>query len=177
MLPITSSTALNIFLENLLFLVVSTAFLVYMGRGWENSKPFTLPKPLPAWFSAWVIIVQVVGIALPLVAMILWGVWWSHPTVLQVFLSYFLMLGLQIAFEIVTLRRFQSCVWVMVPYLYLPYRFWQLYTGLQILSYESDIVWVQRLLIAEIVLWTVNYVIDVSQIPVLLRWGVQSESE
>jgi hypothetical protein len=177
MLPITSSTALNILLENLLFLAVSTAFIVYMGRVWENSKPFTLPKPLPAWFSAWVIIVQVVGIALPLVAMILWGVWWSHPTVLQVFLSYFLMLGLQIAFEIVTLRQFQSCVWVMVPYLYLPYRFWQLYTGVQLLSYESDIVWVQRLLIAEIVLWTVNYVIDVSQIPVLLRWGVQSESE
>src|SRR4028119_1925492 len=103
MLQITSSTNLNILLENLLFLVISTSFLGFVGFLWRESKPFSFPQPLPAWFSAWLAVVLVVGLALPLVVMIVWGVWWGNQNVLQALIPYFVMLGLQILSERVTL--------------------------------------------------------------------------
>lgn len=179
-----STTNLNLLFENLLFFVFATSFLVFVGWAWRHSKPFSLPQPLPAWFKAWFSIVLVVGVALPLLAMILWGVSWGDGnasakgvrSVLQALIPYFVMLGLQILSESVTLNRFQSCVWVMIPCLYLPYRIWQLYSGLTLLSFDGSI-WVQRLLLAEIVLWIFNYGVHLSQLPRLLRWEVQSESD
>ncbi|MBD1939204.1 hypothetical protein [Microcoleus sp. FACHB-68] len=177
MLQITSSTNLNILLENLLFLVISTSFLGFVGFLWRESKPFSLPQTLPAWFSAWLAVVLVVGLALPLVVMILWGVWWGNRSVLQALIPYFVMLGLQILSERVTLKQFHSCVWVLIPCLYLPYRFWQLYIGLTLVSFDTRLIWVQRLLAVEIVLWIFNYGVHLSQIPRLLRWEVQPQSD
>jgi hypothetical protein len=118
-----------------------------------------------------------VGVLVPLIALILWGVWWGYSKVLTVLAWYFLMLGLQILSEILTLRKFPSVVWVMVPYLYLPYRIWQLYEGLQILSPEPELMWIRILLIVEIVLWIGNYVLDVSQLPRLFDWEIQENQE
>lgn len=164
----------NLLFENLLFLAIATSFLVVVGWAWRQSKPYSLPQPLPEWFKVWFLTVQVVGGLLPLVAMLLWGVWWGYSSVLTVLVPYFVMLGLQILSEIVTLRQFQSVVWVMVPYLYLPYRVWQLYEGLTLLSPASELIWVRNLLLIEIVLWTLNYALDLSQLPRLLRWEIQS---
>ena len=155
--------------ENLLFFAIATFFLVVVGWAWRQSKPYSLPQPLPEWFKVWFLTVQVVGGLLPLLAMLLWGVWWGYSSVLTVLIPYFVMLGLQILSEIVTLRQFHSVVWVMVPYLYLPYRVWQLYEGLTLLSPASELMWVQNLLLIEIVLWTLNYALDLSQLPRLLR--------
>ncbi|HEY9651716.1 MAG TPA: hypothetical protein V6C95_13700, partial [Coleofasciculaceae cyanobacterium] len=132
------NTNLYLFLENLLFLVVSTAFIAMVGWTWRNAKPFYLPEPLPGWFKIWFGTVQILGIVVPLLAIFLWGVWWGYSSVLTVLAWYFVMLGLQIFFEIVTLRQFHSVVWVMVPYLYLPYRVWQLYEGLPIVGSQPD---------------------------------------
>ena len=167
------ATNLNIFVENLLFLVTATCFLAGAGWMWRNSKPLGLPLPLPTWFSVWLSIVLAVGVVLPLVTMVIWGVWWHHQSVLQALVPYFVMLGLQILSESVTLKRFQSCVWVMVPCVYLPYSIWQLYSGLMLVNLERDLIWVQRLLILEIVLWIFNYGVHLSQLPRLLRWEVQ----
>ncbi len=112
-----------------------------------------------------------------MVAMLLWGVWWGYRSVLTVLVWYFVMLGLQILLEILTLRQFHSVVWVMVPYLYLPYRIWQLYEGLTLLTPESDLMWVRNLLIVEIVLWSLNYALDLSQLPRLFRWEVQDNQD
>jgi len=99
-------------------------FIVIVGWAWRHSKSFSLPEPLPEWFKVWFGTVQVVGVLLPLLAMLLWGVWWGYSSVLTVLSWYFVMLGLQILSEILRLRQFHSVVWVMVPYLYLPYRIW-----------------------------------------------------
>ena len=171
------NTNLYLFLENLLFLVIATSFIVIVGWAWRHSKPFSLPEPLPAWFKIWFGTVQVVGIVLPLLAMLLWGVWWGYSSVLTVLIWYFVMLGLQILSEILTLRQYHSVVWVMVPYLYLPYRIWQLYEGLTLLSPESELMWVRHLLIVEIVLWIANYALDVTQLPRLLRWEVRENRD
>jgi hypothetical protein len=171
------NTNLYLLLENLLFLVLATSFIVIVGWAWRHSKPFSLPEPLPEWFKVWFGTVQVVGVLLPLLAMLVWGVWWGYSSVLTVLSWYFVMLGLQILSEILTLRQFHSVVWVMVPYLYLPYRIWQLYEGLTLLSPEPELMWVRNLLIIEIVLWTLNYTLDLSQLPRLLRWEVQENSD
>lgn len=168
---------LYLFLENLLFLIVSTFFIVVVGWAWRDSKPFSLPEPLPEWFKIWFGTVQVVGGLLPLLVMLLWGVLWGYDRVLTVFVPYFIILGLQILSEIVTLRQFHSVVWVMVPYLYLPYRFWQLYEGWILLGSQTELMWVRNLLLVEIVLWVVNYALDVSQLPRLLRWFVKENSD
>ncbi len=171
------NTNLYLFLENLIFLVVATSFFVIVGWAWRYSKPFSLPEPLPAWFKVWFGTVQLVGGLLPMVAMLLWGVWWGYRSVLTVLVWYFVMLGLQILSEILTLRQFHSVVWVMVPYLYLPYRIWQLYEGLTLLTPESDLMWVRNLLIVEIVLWSLNYALDLSQLPRLFQWEVQDNQD
>jgi len=172
------NTDLNLLFENFLFLVIATSFFVFVGWVWRHSKPFSIPQPLPTWFYVWLNIVLVVGLVLPLLAMLLWGVWWGQRSVLQAIGPYFIMLGLQILSESVTLNRFHSCVWVTIPCLYLPYRIWQLYSGLTILSHEGASIWVQRLLLAEIVLWIFNYGVHLSQLPRLLRWEeVQPQSD
>ncbi|MBD3563387.1 hypothetical protein H6S82_31790, partial [Planktothrix sp. FACHB-1355] len=100
-----------------------------------------------------------------------------YSSVLTVLIPYFVMLGLQILSEILTLRQFRTVVWVMVPYLYLPYRVWQLYEGLKFLSPETDLIWIRYLLIVEIVLWSGNYALDLAQLPRLFRWEIQENKE
>ncbi|MEQ8974423.1 MAG: hypothetical protein RIE73_29040 [Coleofasciculus sp. C1-SOL-03] len=167
------NTSLYLILENLGFFIIATGFTAIVGWAWRKAKPFTIPEPLPGWFKIWFGTVQVIGVLVPLVVMLLWGVWWNYSTVLTVLASYFLMLGLQIISEIITLKQFQSVVWVMVPYLYLPYRLWQLYEGLTILNSDSELMWIRTLLIVEIVLWTGNYLLDLAQLPRLFRWEVK----
>lgn len=167
---------LYLFLENLLFFTLSTLFIWVVAQGWKNTKPYTLPLPFPWWYKWWFLPIQLLGVLLPLPVMLLWGVWWKQAAVLAVLAWYFIILGLQILFEVLTLRKFQNVVWVMVPYIYLPYRFWQLYEGLTLLGSQPELLWVRYFLIFELVLWIVNYVIDVSQLPRLFRWEVSSPS-
>ncbi|ARV63092.1 hypothetical protein BZZ01_17805 [Nostocales cyanobacterium HT-58-2] len=166
-----------LFIENLVFFIISTFFCVVVGWAWGNSKPFSLPKPVPGWFKIWFGTVQVVGVIVPLVVMLVWGVWLGDQRILTVFIPYFVMLGLQILAEILTLRQFHTVVWVMIPYLYLPYRFWQLYEGWKFVSSQTDLAWVQNLLLVELVLWIGNYALDVSQLPRLLGWYVKESSQ
>lgn len=170
------NTNLYLFVENLVFFILATSFLIVVGWAWRNSKPFSLPQPLPGWFKIWFGTVQVLGLIVPLV-MLVWGVWWRDTRLFTVFVPYLVMLGLQILSEILTLRQFQTVVWVMVPYLYLPYRFWQLYEAWKFLSFETDLAWVRNLLLLEIVVWIGNYVLDVTQLPRLLRWEVKEDSD
>lgn len=170
------NTNLYLFIENLVFFVLATSFFVVVGWAWRNSKPFSLPQPLPEWFKIWFGTVQVLGVIVPLLV-IVWGLWRGDNRILTVFVPYLVMLGLQILSEILTLRQFHTVVWVMVPYLYLPYRFWQLYEGWKFVRFETDLAWVRNLLLVEVVLWIGNYVLDVTQLPRLLRWEVKEDSD
>lgn len=172
----TSNINFHLLLENLIFFLIATSFLVVVGWAWRHAKPFNLPEPLPGWFKIWFGTVQVLGVLLPLPIMVLSGIR-GYTSALIVLSWYFVMLALQILSEIITLRQFQNVVWVMVPYLYLPYRFWQLYEGLTILGSASELLWIRYLLVLEIVLWTGNYALDLSQLPRLFRWEVRESGE
>jgi hypothetical protein len=65
----------------------------------------------------------------------------------------------------------------MVPYLYVPYRVWQLYEGWTLLTPESEPIGFETLLLVEIVLWIGNYALDLAQLPRLLRWETKTETE
>lgn len=171
------STEAYLLVENLLFFAIATSFFFIVGWAWRSAKPFYLPEPLPGWFRIWFGTVQVIGGLIPLIVMLVWGVWWGYTSVLTVLIPYFVVLGLQILSESMSLRQFHSVVFVMVPYLYLPYRIWQLYEGLSLLNPASELVWVRNLLLVEIVLWTLNYALDLSQLPRLMRWEIDSKND
>jgi len=171
------NTNLYLFLENLIFFLLATSLIVVLGWTWRYAKPVSPPNPLPTWLKIWFRTVQLLGVLLPLLVMLLWGVWWGYASVLTVLSWYLINIGLQVLSEIVTLRQFPNVVWVMVPYVYLPYRFWQLYESWTILGSESELLWVRNLLIFELVLWIVNYALDVSQLPRLFRWEVRENSD
>jgi hypothetical protein len=171
-----SNTTSYLLLENLVFFVIATTLFAIVGWSWRNMEPYELPKPLPGWFRIWFLSVQVLGIIPPLAALLIGGIWQGNFTVLAIFAAYFLMLGLQILSESLSLRRFQSTVFVMVPYLYLPYRFWQLYESIILLNSYPETVWIRYILILEIVVWIINYCLDLAQLPRLFHWqGVIAE--
>jgi hypothetical protein len=156
--------------ENLVFLVASTLFLGIVGWTWRNTKPYHLPEPLPMWFMVWFGTVQLFGGILPFVALGLWGVWWGYASVVMVLIPYLVLLGLQILAEIIALRQFHTVVWVMIPYVYVPYRVWQLYEGLERLEPIPALFWVRVLLWVNVVMWIGNYFLDLAQLPRLLFW-------
>ena len=155
----------TIIIQNLVFLLVTTAFLFIVGWRWKEAKPFDLPLPLPIWFKSWLSVVLLIGVLLPVIVL---GLVWNQSVICLTLISYLVMLGLQILAERIAINQFHSCVWVMIPCLYLPYRIWQLYQGLTLLSFEE--LWLQRLLWLEIGLWIFNYFVHLSQLPRLLRW-------
>ncbi|MGF1498310.1 MAG: hypothetical protein ACFB8W_16030 [Elainellaceae cyanobacterium] len=87
-----------------------------------------------------------------------------------IFGAYFALLAIQILAEYLTLRKFQSVAFVMVPYLYVPYRLWQLYEGLGLAAPQSEIVWIRWILICELVLWGTSHLLDIAQLPRLFLW-------
>jgi hypothetical protein len=169
---------LRLLIENGLFFVIATGFLVLSGLAWRNVQPFQLPTPLPGWFKLWFGSVIVLG-SIPPLAILGWSVWQGHQTVWMVWTAYVVMLVLQVVSESLALRRFQSVVWVMVPYLYVPYRLWQLYEGLILVrsTLLSDLHWIQVLFIGEIVVWSINYLLDLAQLPRLFQWPGTSSSD
>jgi vacuolar-type H+-ATPase subunit I/STV1 len=167
----------NLLLETIGFLAIANSFFVIFWRRWRNLPPYHLPEPLPSWFTPWLYIVLIVGILLPVGALLWWGVFLGNRLVVEAIAPYLLLVGLQVLSESVTLNQLQSCVWVTVPFVYIPYRIWQLARGAMLLGEDSGTLWVQRLLILEIGVWVINYLLDLSEIPRLLRWDIQEESE
>ncbi|NDJ16633.1 hypothetical protein [Myxacorys almedinensis] len=159
-----------IWAENLFFFAIATAFLAVLGWLWRHTKSFDIPLPLPIWLKFWFFTVQVFGVLVP-IGVAIWLRLSSADTLpFAILLSYLLMLALQITTEVVLLRQFHSVAWIAIPYLYLPYRVWQLYQGIVMTTAVGQVGWFQALLVLEIGLWIVNYSFNLIQLPGLLRW-------
>jgi hypothetical protein len=156
--------------ENLIFICLATLFLFVAGWAWKDLKPYDLPQPLPDWFQYWFGSIQILGGLLPFLALIWWGFWRAYPSAIAVLVPYLVVLNIQIISEILALRHFRSVVWVMVPYLYIPYRLWQLYESLYVLEPHPELIWVRYLLILNLGIWLLNYLLDLAQLPRLFRW-------
>ncbi|WP_241829281.1 hypothetical protein [Desertifilum tharense] len=176
-LTMLSSPVLRLSAENALFSAIALIFIVTVAWAWRETKPYTLPEPLPGWFAVWFGSVQILGGLVPLGALG-WSIWQGYPSATAVWLFYYLMLGLQILLESLTLRQYATVVWVMVPYLFLPYRIWQLYEGMNLLEPLAELDWMRSLLWLEIGVWSLNYLLDVAQLPRLYGWlGTQENPD
>jgi hypothetical protein len=155
-------------IENGAFLAIANVFLLIAAWAWRDAKPYHLPDPLPGWFRYWFLTVQIFGTIPPAIALG-WGIYQGNEGVIAIFTAYFVLLGIQILTEVLALRQFHSVIWVMVPYLYVGYRLWQLYEGVHLLDLEH-LAWLRFLLLGEMALWSGNYLLDLAQLPRLLRW-------
>jgi len=165
----------RLLVENIVFFTIATGFLIAAGWAWRSVKPFQLPQPLPHWFRYWFGSVQLLGTVPPLGALG-WMLWQGDREGATVLGAYFIVLALQGVTESLALRRFHSVAWVMVPYLYVPYRLWQLYEGMQLTAGHQG-AWIQLLLVGEICVWGINYLLDLAQLPFLFRWsGTEPEA-
>ena len=167
--------AQRLLIENGTFFLLSTLFLILVGWGWRHTQPYELPKPLPGWFKVWFGVVQFGGSVPPLIAMVC-GFWQGIPLLKSVLLAYFVLLALQVITEVLTLRQFQSIAWIMVPYLYVPFRLWQLWEGLTLTTAQSSESWLALFFISEMVVWGSNYLLDLAQLPRLLQWPKTADS-
>lgn len=165
----TMSDVRFIWTENLIFFAIATSFLAFLTWVWRHAKPFEIPLPLPTWLKVWFFTVQVFGVLLPIGVAVWSGFSSTDSPVLTILLSYLLMLALQIVTEVSLLRQFRTVAWIAIPYLYLPYRVWQLYQGITVSSVDN-LEWFQNLLLLEIGIWIVNYSFNLIQLPRLLRW-------
>ena len=163
------STSMWLLIENGCFVAIATLFLGVTGWTWRNSKPYSLPDPLPSWFQYWFGSVQFLG-TVPLIIALVVAIREQQTDVIWIISAYFVLLAAQVLSEFLTLRQFQSVVWVMVPYLYVPYRLWQLYEGTTLTQLPNSLGWIDVVLLAEIFVWGGNYLLDLAQLPRLLRW-------
>ncbi len=168
--------SLRLLLENGVFVAIATGFLAIAGWAWRDAEPFQLPQPLPGWFNYWFGSVQVLGVLPPLGALI-WSWVVGDGAIALVLSAYFVLLALQVLAESLALKRFHSTAWVMVPYLYVPYRLWQLSEGLLVAIGPNDPLWLRLLFVGEIAIWGINYLLDLAQLPRLFQWpGTASDS-
>jgi len=161
-------------LQDLVFVALAGAFLLLAGWAWRRTQAYTLPRPYPGWFRVWFVSVQLMGGLLPLLAWA-WSAWQGLAGAATFWSSYLAVLGLQILCESLTLRQFRSVVWVMVPYLFVPYRLWQLYDGWALLP-EAALA-MRALVGLNLAVWLGNYLLDLAQLPRLFRWPLQAEAE
>lgn len=68
---LTGDTNLNLLIENAIFFVLASSFLAIAGWMWRNTKPYSLPEPLPSWLKIWFGTVAILAGVLPIVALVL----------------------------------------------------------------------------------------------------------
>jgi len=97
-----TQTTKDLLIENTLFLLISSLFLIIVGWAWRELKPYSLPEVLPNWFKIWFISVQLLGGILPLITLIWAGFVNHNASVIKAFSPLIIMLVLQILAESIT---------------------------------------------------------------------------
>lgn len=159
----------RIVLQETVFFVLACACLAWAQ--WRLPKPaarFPGPRPVGPVFKAWLVTIWAVGLVLPLVALVAAGLVGGSTATSLALLPYFAMFVAQVASELLCWKRLGSPVWVIVPCLYLPWRLWQCFRGLEVAA-DAPLLTVVTLQ-ALIVLWTINIGVHFTNIPATMRW-------
>ena len=118
---------------NVAFVVAATVALALVGWSSGTALPVLRETPvaeaLPAWGRAalgvWMGVLAVVSLALPLLALIIWG---RHASVRRALLPYALVLAAQILIEATFSSVFVPNLVVLTGLFFTAYRLWQLWT-------------------------------------------------
>lgn len=154
-------------LANFGFLAVAAAILALAQARTRPGPPFPGPRPVGPVFKAWLVVIWLVGLVLPLAALLVDGVLGGHAAVRAALGWYLAMFVAQVAAEIFVWKRWRSPVWVIVPCLFLPWRLFQVAMGLMAVDGPALSV---LTLWALLILWIINVGVHYSNIPNTLRW-------
>lgn len=159
----------SVVLQEAVFLLLACACLAWAQ--WRLPRPsarFPGPRPVGPVFKAWLVTIWVVGLLLPLAALVVDGAIGGSTAAALALLPYFWAFAAQVASELFCWKRWGSPVWVIVPCLYLPWRVWQGFRGLE---YAPDApLLTTATLYALILLWIINVGVHYTNIPASLRW-------
>lgn len=86
------------------------------------------------FMKVWVNVALVIGVIIPV---IMWIVFWDTPILRQFFSCYLLAVVIQLVCEISFSRTFCKSVVVIIGTLYTGFRIWQLWSGLQLVTYSQ----------------------------------------
>ena len=159
-------SATAVIVANVGFFVFACAILVWAQWRSEPGPPFPGPGPVGTVFKAWLIVIWVVGLLMPLAAL---AIEWT-PAVRLALLPYLATFVLQVATEIFVWKRWRSPVWVLVPCLYLPWRLFQSWLGIDMVDDGGTPVALITML-ALFVLWAINIGVHYTNIVNTLRWS------
>lgn len=160
---------LQIIVQNILFFMLACACLLWARRRTLPGPVFPGPRPVGPVFRVWLVVIWLVGLALPLAALVYDGLIRGREVTLVALLPYFALFFAQVASEIYVWKRWRSPVWVIIPCLYLPWRVYQQIVGLELVRAE-DAPLTQATLWALLILWIVNIGVHYTNIVNTLRW-------
>lgn len=162
--------AQDILLPNLLFFLLACGCLAWaQARTGTGVARFPGPRPVGAWFKGWLIVIWLVGLALPLAAILIDGIIGGHVATVWALVPYLALFVAQVASELFVWKRWRSPVWVIVPCLYLPWRLYQVVMGFGVPG-ATDLLLTEVTLTALFVLWVINIGVHYTNIPNTLRW-------
>jgi hypothetical protein len=104
------------------------------------------------FMKVWVIVALLIGVILPV---IMWMVFWDTLILRQFFSCYLLAVVVQLACEISFSRWFCKSVVVIIGGLYTGFRIWQLWSGLQLVTYSQP--WLGLLWLV-LIFWVANMI-------------------
>ena len=162
--------AVHIVLQEIVFLTLACALLIWAQ--WRLPKPaaaFPGPRPVGPVFKVWLVVIWLVGLLLPLAALVVDGWLGGRVDVRLALVPYFAMFFLQVAAELYVWKRWRSPVWVLVPCVFLPWRVYQVSRGLEVLADPAALLSLVTLY-ALFVLWVINIGVHYTNIPATLRW-------
>jgi hypothetical protein len=159
----------DILLQEAVFFVTASLILLAARQRYVGALPFPGPiTPWPSWFKIWFAIIWLFTIFLPLGVWIYYGFVDPTPGVALALGMYLLMLFLQVGSEQVCQQVWKSVIWVAVPCLYLPWRLWQCFRGLDTVGVDAP--WLVTITLELlIVLWVINIGVHFSGIPTQMR--------
>lgn len=155
--------------QEAVFFVLACACLAWAQ--WRLPKPcarFPGPRPVGPVFKAWLVTIWLVGLVLPLAALVVDGAIGGSAAAALALLPYLWGVAAQVATELFCWKRWGSPVWVIVPCLYLPWRVWQCFRGLELAPDAPLLTTIT--LYALVVLWVINVGVHYTNIPATLRW-------
>lgn len=104
------------------------------------------------FIKIWVNVALVIGVIIPVM---MWIVFWDTPILRQFFSCYLLAVVVQLACETSFSRTFCKSVVVIIGTLYTGFRIWQLWSGLQLVTYSEP--WLGLLWLV-LLFWVANMI-------------------
>jgi hypothetical protein len=161
-----SMSASEVWALNLAFVLFASAVLAWAQWRTVPGPAFPGPAPVGPVFKVWLVVIWVVGLLLPVAALIIE----PAPSTRAALLPYLVTFILQVATEIFIWKRWRSPIWVMVPCLYLPWRLFQSWMGLGLVD-GAAFPLTEVTLWALVVLWAINIGVHYSNVVNTLRWS------